>query len=72
MYILNFNFLAQFGGELCEKRTRKMIEMKKLDQKLLLWDCEGLKSGLKSPGLQKAHLELQPNVHTKFQLLSSI
>ena len=72
MYIPNFSFLAQFGGELCEEKTQKTQKMKKPDPKPLLWGFEGSKIVLKSQNPKKAHLRLLLNVHTKFQLPTSI
>ena len=63
MHILNFNFLTLFGGELCDEQTQKMRKMRKL--------VRG-ETGLKSRDPQKPHLGPLLNVHTKFQLLSSI
>ena len=34
MYMPNFNFLAQFGGQLCEEQTQKI---RKTDQKITHW-----------------------------------
>ena len=42
MYIPNFSFLAQFGGELYEEQTQKMRKMRKFDQKPLFGGCEGV------------------------------
>ena len=33
MYIDNFKFLAQLGGELCEEQTQKTQKMRTTDQK---------------------------------------
>ena len=66
MCIPNFKFIAQFGGELCEKQAQKMKEMKKFDQKttsLQLWRGE---MGLKIWDPQKAHLGHLLNVLTCF------
>ena len=49
MYIYNFSFFAQFGGELREEQTQEMIEIQILDQKTT-------SLGLKSRDPQKAHL----------------
>ena len=54
MYITNFNFLPQFGGELYEEQTREVIEIKK----------PGVEMELKSRDPQKAHLGQLLNVHT--------
>ena len=62
--VTDFNFLAQFGGELCEKQTQEMIEMKKFDQKTTSLKLEGVEMGLKSRYPQKAHVWHLLNVHT--------
>ena len=72
MYVTNFNFLSQIGGELCEEQTQEMVEMKKADQKTISLGLREVEMGLKSLDPQKAHLRYLLNVHTKFQLLSPI
>ena len=66
---LNFNFLAQFGGELCEEKTQKIRKTKQKTIFLRLW---GGVMRLKSRNSQKAHLWLSPSSYIKFQLVSSI
>ena len=78
--MINFNFLAQFGGELCEKQTQKIQKIRKSNKKKItflgLWDCKGEEERgagkLKSRYHQTAHLEHLLNVHTVFQLYSLI
>ena len=65
MYIPNFGFLAQFGGEFCEEQTCEMIEMRNPNQKATSLGLEGVEMGLNSRDPQKAYLgHLPPNVHT--------
>ena len=66
LYIPNFNFLAQFGGELCRGPNSKNGRNEKTRPK------NHGEIGLKSWDSQKAYLELLLNVHTKFQLPSPI
>ena len=72
MYISNFKFLAQFGGELCEEQILKMRKLKKTDQKTTSLGLWGSEIGLQSRDLQQSHIESLLNAHTKFQLPSSI
>ena len=48
MYITNFSFLTQFGGELCEDQIQEMIEMKKPDLETTSLRLGGVEEGLKS------------------------
>ena len=53
MYVPNFSFLAQFGGELCEEQTQKVRKPCQKTTSLELWGDE---MGLKSRYHQNAHL----------------
>ena len=48
MCIPNFNFLAQFGEKLCEKRTQEMKKMRKTDQETIFFGavrgCNGVEN----------------------------
>ena len=45
---MNFKFLAQLGGELCEEQTREMNEMKNTNQKNTSFGLRGVEMRLKS------------------------
>ena len=68
----NFNFLAQFGEELCEEQTQEMMEMKKSNQKTTSLGLKGVGMGLKSRDHQKVHLGHLLNVYPEFQLPSPV
>ena len=72
LYIPNFSDIAQFGEELCEERAKKMRKTRKPDQQTTSFGRCGGEMRLKSRDLLKAHLGPLLNVHTKFQLPSSI
>ena len=63
MYIPNFSSFAQFGGQLWEEQSQKMI---KPDQKTTALRQSRNEIGLKSRDSQKAHLWYQLNIRTKF------
>ena len=69
MHIPNFSFLAQFGGQLCEEQTQKI---RRPGQTTTSEGLSGGDMGLKSRDPQKVHLGHLLNVHTCFQLPSSI
>ena len=70
MYILNFSFLAQFGGVLCDEQTQKIRKNHQKPVSLRLLRHE---MGLKSRDPRKRHIEAHLlNVHIKFQLRSPI
>ena len=68
----NFNFLALFGGKLCEEQTQETIEMQKLDQKTISLGLRVVEMRLKSRDPQKAYLGHLLNVLTLFELPSPI
>ena len=68
-YILNLNFLAQFGGELREEQTQKM---RKTDQKIEFFEAARKNNETLKLRPQRAHLRHLLNVYINFQLLSSI
>ena len=69
MYIPDFKFLVQLGGELCEEQIQKM---RKNNQNTISLRLQGGEMGLKSRDPQKALLRHLLNVYTEFQLLSLI